>query len=116
MMADVSLYLTNVNVSLGRGMDTGQSQSTNPGKDFESVELEEMGKTTEPREKVPRRIIHFSSGETMEEYSTDEEEDPEAERRDLLSPPVDAVRSRMTWGPFFWFQMWRAATSTISGL
>ncbi|MEQ2173370.1 hypothetical protein GOODEAATRI_031463, partial [Goodea atripinnis] len=41
-------------------------------------------------EKVPRRIIHFSSGETMEEYSTDEEEDPEAERRDLLSPPVDA--------------------------
>ncbi|MEQ2223067.1 hypothetical protein ILYODFUR_032934 [Ilyodon furcidens] len=114
MMADVSLYLTNVNVSLGRGMDTGQSQSTNPGKDFESVELGEMGKTTEPREKVPRRIIHFSSGETMEEYSTDEEEDPEAERRDLLSPPVDAVRSRMTWGPFFWFHMWRAATSTIS--
>ncbi|KAM4712978.1 protein FAM177A1-like isoform 2-T2 [Anableps anableps] len=113
-MADVSLYLANVNVSLGRGMDTGQSHSPNPGRDFESVELGELGKRTEPREKVPRRIIHFSSGETMEEYSTDEEEaeDPEAERKDLLSPPVDA--SKMTWGPYFWFHMWRAATSTIS--
>ncbi|KAM4528916.1 protein FAM177A1-like isoform 3-T3 [Fundulus diaphanus] len=114
-MADVSLYLTNVNVSLGRGMDTGQvgAQNPNPGRDFESVELGELGKTAEPREKVPRRIIHFSSGETMEEYSTDEEaEDPEAERKDLLAPPVDA--SKMTWGPYFWFHMWRAATSTIS--
>uniref|UniRef100_A0A3Q2FSY1 Family with sequence similarity 177 member A1 n=1 Tax=Cyprinodon variegatus TaxID=28743 RepID=A0A3Q2FSY1_CYPVA len=86
-MADVSLYLTNVSVSLGRGMDTGQNP--NQGRDFESVELGELGKRTEPREKVPRRIIHFSSGETMEEYSTDEEEpeDPEEEKKDLLSPP-----------------------------
>ncbi|XP_038141021.1 protein FAM177A1-like isoform X2 [Cyprinodon tularosa] len=113
-MADVSLYLTNVGVSLGRGMDTGQIQNPNQGRDFESVELGELGKRTEPREKVPRRIIHFSSGETMEEYSTDEEEpeDPEEEKKDLLSPPVDA--SKMTWGPYFWFHMWRAATSTIS--
>uniref|UniRef100_A0A3Q2CV45 Family with sequence similarity 177 member A1 n=1 Tax=Cyprinodon variegatus TaxID=28743 RepID=A0A3Q2CV45_CYPVA len=97
-MADVSLYLTNVSVSLGRGMDTGQVgiQNPNQGRDFESVELGELGKRTEPREKVPRRIIHFSSGETMEEYSTDEEEpeDPEEEKKDLLSPPVDAVRDR----------------------
>lgn len=50
------------------------------------------------REKVPRRIIHFSSGETMEEYSTDEEEEEEdkvAERKDLLSSPAEAVRVRM---------------------
>lgn len=49
------------------------------------------------REKVPRRIIHFSSGETMEEYSTDEEEEEEdkvAERKDLLSSPAEAVRVR----------------------
>lgn len=25
-------------------------------------------------------------------------------------------QSKMTWGPYFWFHMWRAATSTISGL
>ncbi|XP_072218820.1 protein FAM177A1 isoform X2 [Leuresthes tenuis] len=120
-MADISLYLTNVNVSLGRSMDVGQSQSPNPAKDFESVELGELDKRGDPqqqqqqqREKIPRRIIHFSSGETMEEYSTDEEEgeDQEPERKDLLSSPVDA--SKMTWGPYFWFHMWRAATSTIS--
>lgn len=127
-------------------------QSPNLGKDFESVELGELDKREEQqqqREKVPRRIIHFSSGETMEEYSTDEEEaeEKEAERKDLLSSPVDAVRvrngggtgrkgekfslcllqkspadwmccvlqSKLTWGPYFWFHMWRAATSTISG-
>ncbi|XP_073349033.1 protein FAM177A1-like isoform X2 [Pagrus major] len=115
-MADISLYLTNVNVSIGQTMEL--QQSPNPGKDFESVELGELDKREEEeqqqREKVPRRIIHFSSGETMEEYSTDEEEaeEKEAERKDLLSSPVDA--SKLTWGPYFWFHMWRAATSTIS--
>ncbi|GAA6233947.1 protein FAM177A1 isoform X1 [Lates japonicus] len=122
-MADISLYLTNVNVSIGQNMAVEQTQSPNPGRDFESVELGELDKREEQqqqqqqqREKVPRRIIHFSSGETMEEYSTDEEEgeDKEPERKDLLSSPVDAVRSKMTWGPYFWFHMWRAATSTIS--
>ncbi|XP_038583678.1 protein FAM177A1 isoform X2 [Micropterus salmoides] len=115
-MADISLYLTNVNVSIGQTMDVEQSQSPHPGKDFESVELGELDKREEQqqREKVPRRIIHFSSGETMEEYSTDEEEgeEKEPERKDLLSSPVDA--SKLTWGPYFWFHMWRAATSTIS--
>ncbi|XP_062267908.1 protein FAM177A1-like isoform X1 [Platichthys flesus] len=113
-MAEISLYLTNVNVSIGQNMAVEQSQ-----KDFECVELGEQDKREEQqqqREKVPRRIIHFSSGETMEEYSTDEEdaEDQEPERKDLLSSPVDAVRSKMTWGPYFWFHMWRAATSTVS--
>eukprot|EP00064_Thunnus_orientalis_P018496 superscaffoldBa00004283_g18596 len=99
-MADISLYLTNVNVSIGQSMN--MEQSPNPAKDFESVELGELDKREEQqqqeqqREKVPRRIIHFSSGETMEEYSTDEEEeeDKEPERKDLLSSPVDAVRVR----------------------
>lgn len=58
------------------------------------------------REKVPRRIIHFSSGETMEEYSTDEEEeeeeDKEPECKDLLPPPVDAVRVRNDGGMRGW--------------
>lgn len=26
-----------------------------------------------------------------------------------------SVQSQLTWGPYVWFQMWRAATSTISG-
>lgn len=106
-MAEISLYLTNVNVSVSQNMDTEQTPSPSSGKDFESVEL---GEQQRPREKPPRRIIHFSSGETMEEYSTDEEE--EEERKDLLSPPAQV--SKMTWGPYFWFHMWRAATSTIS--
>ncbi|CAB1340493.1 unnamed protein product [Coregonus sp. 'balchen'] len=109
-MAEISLYLTNVNVSLGQTMDVEKSPST--GKDFESVELGDLEKR---EEKAPRRIIHFSNGETMEEYSTDEEEeDKEPEKKDLLSPPVDALKTKLTWGPYFWFHMWRAATSTVS--
>lgn len=49
----------------------------------------------------------------MEEYSTDEEEEEEKEpeKKDLL---CSADASQMTWGPYVWFHMWRAATSTIS--
>lgn len=36
--------------------------------------MEEHG-IRQPRTKVPRRTIYFASGETMEEYSTDEEEE-----------------------------------------
>lgn len=73
-----------------------QTRSSKPGNEFESVELGVLDKREggRQREKVPRRIIHFSSGETMEEYSTDEEEgeDKEPERKDLLSSPIDRVR------------------------
>ncbi|XP_041721324.2 protein FAM177A1 isoform X1 [Coregonus clupeaformis] len=114
-MAEISLYLTNVNVSLGQTMDVEKSPSS--GKDFESVQLGDLEKGEQKEQKAPRRIIHFSSGETMEEYSTDEEEEEGEDKepeKDLLSPPVNAVRTKLTWGPYFWFHMWRAATSTVS--
>ncbi|XP_054470130.1 protein FAM177A1 [Anoplopoma fimbria] len=104
-MGDVSLYLTNANVSLGQTMDTGENQTG----EFERVEMgDSAGK--QGRVKVPRRTIFFASGETMEEYSTDEEEVEEPVKRDVIT--VDA--SKLTWGPYFWFHMWRMGTSTIS--
>ena len=57
---------------------------------FENVELGVIGK----KKKVPRRVIHFVSGETMEEYSTDEDEVDSLEKRDAL-PPVDPVGVRL---------------------
>ncbi|XP_033044188.1 protein FAM177A1 isoform X4 [Trachypithecus francoisi] len=51
---------------------------------FENVELGVLGK----KKKVPRRVIHFVSGETMEEYSTDEDEVDGLEKKDVL-PSVD---------------------------
>ncbi|KAM6131498.1 protein FAM177A1 isoform 2-T2 [Pterocles gutturalis] len=81
-------------------------QLANGDRGFENVELGVIGK----KKKVPRRVIHFASGETMEEYSTDEEED-EQEKKDLL-PPVDPTT--LTWGPYLWFHMLRVATSTLS--
>ncbi|KAM8921198.1 protein FAM177A1 isoform 2-T2 [Pelodytes ibericus] len=75
-------------------------------REFESVELGNVQK----KKKVPRRVIHFASGETMEEYSTDEEGELQ-EKKDLL-PTIDT--STLTWGPYLWFYMLRVATSTLS--
>ncbi|XP_028995874.1 protein FAM177A1 [Betta splendens] len=75
--------------------------------DFENVEMGEPVR----KAKVPRKTIYFASGETMEEYSTDEEEEEEEPvKKDVT--PVDP--SKLTWGPYFWFYMWRMTTSTIS--
>nr|XP_020477619.1 protein FAM177A1 isoform X1 [Monopterus albus] len=110
-MADVSFYITNANVSLGQTMET-EKQSPGEPTVFESVEMGDSALRKE-RVKVPRRTIHFASGETMEEYSTDEEE--EEEEQQPLKKDVTAVDpSKLTWGPYVWFQMWRMATSTIS--
>lgn len=47
----------------------------------------------------------------MEEYSTDEEEEEQEHvKKDVIT--VDS--SKLTWGPYLWFHMWRMATSTIS--
>ncbi|KAM5326499.1 protein FAM177A1-like [Glossophaga mutica] len=74
---------------------------------FENVELG----VTRTEKKVPRRVIHFVSGETMEEYSTDEDNIDGLEEKDGL-PNVDP--KKLTWGPYLCFHIHRAATSTLS--
>ncbi|XP_019909679.1 protein FAM177A1 [Esox lucius] len=106
-MAELSLFVTNVNISLGQTMDTEKSSSM--VKEFECVELGDMGMK---KQKVPKRTIYFASGETMEEYSTDEEDDEEVQASIAVKTSTDP--SKLTWGPYFWFHMWRMATSTIS--
>ncbi|XP_007530299.1 protein FAM177A1 isoform X2 [Erinaceus europaeus] len=83
------------------------ARQMNNERGFESVELGVIGK----KKKVPRRVIHFVSGETMEEYSTDEDEVDGLEKKDVL-PTIDPTK--LTWGPYLWFYMLRAATSTLS--
>ncbi|XP_077945173.1 protein FAM177A1 [Gasterosteus aculeatus] len=103
-MEDMSLYLTNVNVSLGQTMDTDKDPAG--ATDFDRVEMGDSA----ARVKVPRRTIFFASGETMEEFSTDEEDTEEPVNREVIA--VDT--SKLTWAPYFWFHMWRMGTSTIS--
>lgn len=57
------------------------------------MELGDLQQNDESGEKAPRRVIHFSSGETMEEYSTEDEEDhthTQPDKNNLLSS-VDTV-------------------------
>ncbi|XP_063297495.1 protein FAM177B [Pelobates fuscus] len=69
--------------------------------DIALKELEDVEK-----HRVPRRIIHFASGETIEEYSTEEEEEDEEEHVDFKS--VDTTQ--MTWGTYTKFWVLRVAT------
>ncbi|XP_052041809.1 protein FAM177A1-like isoform X2 [Apodemus sylvaticus] len=62
--------------------DTTRQMSNERG--FENVELGVLGK----KKKVPRRVIHFVSGETMEEYSTDKDEVDSLDKKDVL-PTID---------------------------
>ncbi|XP_020385467.1 protein FAM177A1 [Rhincodon typus] len=102
----LGLYLSPGNMLLAGGNTDAEKLQAN-GKSFENVEL---GDVNTKKQKLPRRIIHFASGETMEEYSTDEE-DQEDEKKDLL-PIIDTTK--LPWGPFLWFYMLRFATGTLS--
>ncbi|KAK9956180.1 hypothetical protein ABG768_013930 [Culter alburnus] len=106
-MAEISLYVSSVSITVTHDMEPDKISAKEKG--YECVELGDLDR----KEKTPRRIIHFSSGETMEEYSTDEEEEDKKQnaKKELLSS-IDT--SKLTWGPYVWFQMWRAASSTIS--
>lgn len=59
------------------------------------------------KNKTPRRIIYFTSGESMEEYST-EEEDAAEEGRELL---LDTAK--LSWGTYLRFWALRIATTTF---
>ncbi|XP_069464719.1 protein FAM177B isoform X2 [Ambystoma mexicanum] len=58
------------------------------------------------KSRTPRRVIHFSSGEMMEEFSTDEEE---AETNTFQT--VDT--SKLSWGPYLQFWALRVATASF---
>ncbi|XP_069810807.1 protein FAM177B isoform X2 [Dendropsophus ebraccatus] len=62
------------------------------------------------KKRVPRRIIHFASGETMEEYSTEEEEEEEEERR-IDFRNVDTAQ--MSWRTYVQFWILRIATTAF---
>lgn len=75
--------------------------------------LKPLGATlNEPvrRKKVPRRVLHFSDG-TLEDYSTDEEEDvPDCKQTNQIAH-IDP--KQMEWFPWMWYQAASAASQTL---
>ncbi|XP_028298333.1 protein FAM177A1 [Gouania willdenowi] len=104
-MADLSLYLAYINISLAQTMEADKSA----GGDCEAVQMD-TAVDRQVNVKTPLRTIYFASGETMEEFSTDEEEEEAPMRKQVSN--VDM--SKLNWGPYFWFHMWRMAKNTIS--
>ncbi|KAK7067068.1 hypothetical protein SK128_010787, partial [Halocaridina rubra] len=60
------------------------------------------------KSKKPRRILHFSDG-TLEEYSTDEEEEkPQPDPMALVDPKT------LTWGPWMYYWLLYSGSSALS--
>ncbi|KAK3914114.1 Protein FAM177A1 [Frankliniella fusca] len=72
--------------------------------------LEETRNQPLKKKKVPRRILHFSDG-TLEEYSTDEDEDTPDFKTDNKIAHIDP--RQMTWFPWMWYQAATAASQTL---
>ncbi|XP_072356361.1 protein FAM177B-like [Scyliorhinus torazame] len=64
-------------------------------------------KDTEAGKKEPKRRIHFSSGETMEEYSTEEEFEEEQKVLETVNP------STLPWSHFLLFWMMKFARTSL---
>ncbi|XP_038616773.1 protein FAM177B [Tachyglossus aculeatus] len=56
----------------------------------------------------PKRIIHFANGDTMEEYSTEDEEEEEWKKNQSFDT------SQLSWGPFLWLWAIRIASTSFS--
>ncbi|KAG3258041.1 protein FAM177B [Ictidomys tridecemlineatus] len=75
--------------------------------DFQQLERE---KSQSSKKTTPKRIIHFVDGDTLEEYSTEEEEEEKDGQR--MSSTLDP--SKLSWGPYLWFWAGRIASSSFS--
>uniref|UniRef100_A0A8C5MQ48 Family with sequence similarity 177 member B n=1 Tax=Leptobrachium leishanense TaxID=445787 RepID=A0A8C5MQ48_9ANUR len=73
--------------------------------DITLKEMEDLEK-----HRVPRRIIHFASGEILEEYSTDEEEEEEEEEY-VDFQTLDT--SQMNWKTYIQFWMLRVSSAVF---
>ncbi|XP_030051844.1 protein FAM177B isoform X2 [Microcaecilia unicolor] len=60
------------------------------------------------KQRRPKRIINFVSGETMEEYSTEDEEEDDKQKE---IQNVDT--STLSWGSYLQFWLMRIATSSF---
>lgn len=80
----------------------------------ENVAAAAAGGAGGPRVRVPRRVLHFSDG-TLEEYST-EEEDETDQPPDTLAQLRRTDTKSLGWVPWAWYWFRLAGHSTLSGV
>ncbi|XP_043859111.1 protein FAM177B [Dromiciops gliroides] len=73
---------------------------------FQKSELE---KRETIKRTIPKRIIHFANGDTMEEYSTEEED----EKEELKNTP-ELATPKLQWGAYMRLWTVRMASATFS--
>ncbi|GAB1602848.1 uncharacterized protein LOC115212138 [Argonauta hians] len=75
-------------------------------RDFTSIPLDGDA-SNNLQKKAPKRVLHFSDG-ILEEYSTDEEEQPEMKTQTTLDP------STLNWLPWIWYYMVLVSSKTFN--
>ncbi|XP_074118778.1 protein FAM177B [Sminthopsis crassicaudata] len=76
----------------------------------DGLQLSQLEKKETIKRTIPKRIIHFANGDTMDEYSTEEDED---EKEQLKNTPT-FVTSKLPWGPYLRFLVVHMAGATLS--
>ncbi|XP_052824313.1 protein FAM177B isoform X1 [Octopus bimaculoides] len=82
-----------------------------PDRDFTSIPLDGDANNVS-KKKAPKRVLHFSDG-ILEEYSTDEEEQPEVKTQTTLDPRRVNV-STLSWLPWIWYYMVLVSAKTFN--
>lgn len=84
-------------------LDSNVSQDTKINTQVENQE--------EVRIRKPRRVLHFSDG-TLEEYSTDEEDNTDSKKETSVLPKINPVQ--LTWGPWMWYWTLYSGSSALA--
>ncbi|KAM9003085.1 protein FAM177B [Sarcophilus harrisii] len=74
------------------------------------LQLSQLEKKETIKRTIPKRIIHFANGDTMEEYSTEEEGEDEKELKNIPT----LVTSKLPWVPYLRFLALQMASTTLS--
>lgn len=83
------------------------AQVQSPDRDFTNIPLDGDA-AMNAKKKAPRRILHFSDG-TLEEYSSDEENDHGQNQNNSTTDPHS-----LQWLPWIWYYLALTFTKTFS--
>ncbi|GAB6024966.1 hypothetical protein CHUAL_010063 [Chamberlinius hualienensis] len=97
------------NSTAGMGVDSNSSSST--GLKINNQIATENGETV-IKAKVPRRILHFSDG-TLEEFSSDDEDDGKIKNLNQIDPMALVDPRELTWAPYIWYQFKKAGSKAL---
>lgn len=83
-----------------------------PDRDFTNIPLDGDAAIL-AKKKAPKRVLHFSDG-TLEEYSSDEENDQVQHQNNSATDPYKVKVHSLQWIPWIWYYLALTFTKTFN--